>query len=335
MDRQLNPCLGEVILVPGHPFPRAVPRADDEAMDAPLGSVELEEAEELQRLRRRAYGPDADIAADAAAQARLSELEAAQRRQLTPVVDAAAGVAAPVPERGPVPEPVEGPRPAPTSVPHPVDRAFAEQGSVGGAVTEQDRAEESIADSDPIDAAHAAPWWRRRRFALLGGAIAALALNVAVVAWMSQLLANGSTPIPAETSTAKMPPLRDGDYVPAPDYVLALKSVGDDADAPNDRHGTLNSLGISADELRRYEDFQGLNVWSGESRDGMTCLLVAVPVQGLREGYSAEGCSPEGLGIIADLPPRGSDGLTQLVLWGDHVDVYVYVRAADPNASQG
>ena len=56
---------------------------------------------ELQRLRRRAYGPDADIAGDVAAQARLSELEAAQRRQLTPVVDAAALVAAPVPERVP------------------------------------------------------------------------------------------------------------------------------------------------------------------------------------------------------------------------------------------
>ncbi len=59
-------------------------------MDAPRGSVELEEADELERLRRRAYGPDADIAGDAAAQARLSELEAAQRRQPTPVVDAAA-----------------------------------------------------------------------------------------------------------------------------------------------------------------------------------------------------------------------------------------------------
>ena len=63
-------------------------------MDAPRGSVEFEESDELQRLRRRAYGPDADIAGDAAAQARLSELEAARRRQSTPVVDAAALVPA-------------------------------------------------------------------------------------------------------------------------------------------------------------------------------------------------------------------------------------------------
>ncbi|HEX5728414.1 MAG TPA: hypothetical protein VFX99_03200, partial [Microbacterium sp.] len=62
-------------------------------MDAPGGSVELEDAE-LERLRRRAYGPDADIAGDAAAQARLSELEAAQRRQATPVGGAATTVPA-------------------------------------------------------------------------------------------------------------------------------------------------------------------------------------------------------------------------------------------------
>jgi hypothetical protein len=31
-------------------------------MDAPLGSGEFVEWDELERLRRRAYGPDADIA---------------------------------------------------------------------------------------------------------------------------------------------------------------------------------------------------------------------------------------------------------------------------------
>ena len=36
-------------------------------MDAPRGSVEFEQADELERLRRRAYRPDADIAGDAAA----------------------------------------------------------------------------------------------------------------------------------------------------------------------------------------------------------------------------------------------------------------------------
>ena len=119
MDRQVNPGFGDGFLVPGHPFRDVVAHADNEYMDAPRGPVELEESDELERLRRRAYGPDADIAGDAAAQARLSELEAAQRRQLTPVGDAA-GVPAPIPERVPVAETVEGSRSASTSVPQPV-----------------------------------------------------------------------------------------------------------------------------------------------------------------------------------------------------------------------
>ena len=198
----MNPGFGDVILVRG-PLSRCRARADNEDMDAPRGSVEFEEADELERLRRRAYGPDADIAGDAAAQARLSELEAAQRRQPTPVVDAAAAVPAPVPERVPVAEPVEGSRSASTSVPQPVGGAFAEHERAGGSVTEQDPAKGSTADSDAIDRAPAAPWWRRRRWLIVGGAIAALALNVALTAWMSQLLADESTPIPAETATAE------------------------------------------------------------------------------------------------------------------------------------
>ena len=107
-------------------------------MDAPRGSVEFEQAEELERLRRRAYGPDADIVGDAAAQARLFQLEAAQRRQPTPVGDASTGVPAPIPERVPVAETVEGSRSASTSVPQPVGGAFAEHVRAGTSVIEQD-----------------------------------------------------------------------------------------------------------------------------------------------------------------------------------------------------
>ncbi|WP_421742050.1 hypothetical protein [Cellulomonas sp.] len=133
------------------------------------------------------------------------------------------------------------------------------------------------------------------------------------------------------------------------DYVLALESVGADADEPKDNHGTLDALNLSADEMRRYEDVGGLSVWSGESRYGTTCLLVAHPGQGLREGIGAEVCSPEGLDPIADLGPfHGGDVLPpgvfaslpdgsviRFALEGDHVNVYVFVRAADPAASRG
>ena len=160
---------------------------------------------------------------------------------------------------------------------------------------------------------------------------------------MSQLLADGSTPVPTETATAEMPrfPAAQGrpDYEPRPDYVLALKSVGEDADKPNDPNGTLDALGISADELRRYEDFQGpdggsLDVWSGESRFGMTCLLVAVSNQAATYGFSTEGCSLKGKDTILDLQ-MGSGGHERFVLGGDQVNVYMYEGTADPNASQG
>ena len=136
------------------------------------------------------------------------------------------------------------------------------------------------------------------------------------------------------------------DYVLAQDYVLALESVDADADEPKDNHGTLNALGLSADEMRRYEDVGGLSVWSGESRDGTTCLLVAHPGQGLREGIGAEACSPKGIDPIAELGPLGSccappgvfaalpaSSVIRFALEGDHVDVSVFVRAADPAAS--
>ena len=120
-------------------------------MGVPRGSADFEESDELQRLRRRAYGPNADIAGDAAAQARLSELEAAQRRERAPVVDAAAALRAPVSERVPVPEPLTGSRHAATSVPQPVNGASAEHEADGGSVTELTPASVAIGSEYTIE----------------------------------------------------------------------------------------------------------------------------------------------------------------------------------------
>ena len=112
---------------------------------------------------------------------------------------------------------------------------------------------------------------------IVGAAIAALALNVALTAWMSQLLAEESTPIPAETATAETPPFPawqgGGSYEPAPDHVLALKSDGAAADQPHDPGGKLNALGISPGEVKRYEDFHGPEVYASPS--GVESLATA------------------------------------------------------------
>ena len=113
--------------------------------------------------------------------------------------------------------------------------------------------------------------------------------------------------------------------------MLALESEGVDADEPRDPHGTLDRLGLNADEMRRYEDIGYLSVWSGDSRYGTACLLVAHPVQGLNEGIGAEACEAEGVDIVADLSmPNGS--LLRFVLLDDHVDVYMNRKVADPVA---
>ena len=129
------------------------------------------------------------------------------------------------------------------------------------------------------------------------------------------------------------------DYGPAPEYVLALEAEGTDVASPFDPHDVLNLLGLRHGWLRQYEDFRGLRVWSGESRYGTTCLLIAHPLQGLQEGIGDAQCSPDGIDTIADLTlcsecgtggvfgdlPTGS--LIRFVLKGDHVEVYMYVRA--------
>lgn len=253
-------------------------------MDDPRGSVDLAESIELDLLRERAYGPDADIAGDPAAQARLSELEAARRSEWSPAVD-----------------------PAPGAI---------------------------LQERIPGRPGDAPPFWRRTRLLVLGGAITALSLGVAVVAWITQPTA--STPLPAETATMSLPSGQgDGSDAPEPDAVLAVDSVGADAAAPVNHADTLERLGIRAEELRRYEDFRGLNVWSAESHYGLSCLLVSAPARGLRDGFSDEGCSLKGHDTTADMPSLRGDGVLRFVLRGDHVDVYEYETRVAATASQG
>ncbi len=229
-------------------------------------------------------------------------------------------------------------RSAPLRFREPIDGAFDDHTGAETSLIEQESETASVTGSDAIGR-RPLPWWRRRRSLIVVGTIGALALNMAVTAVTWQLLADQFTPVPAETATDESPfpsGQRNEDYAPAPDFVLAVRSDGVAADQPDDPGGKLDALGISPGELKRYEDFRGpevwsINVWSGESRYGMSCLLVAVANQPISDGgRAAEGCSLKGQDTIADITGTTR---TRSVLKGDHVDVYVYEHGTDPNGS--
>jgi hypothetical protein len=136
-------------------------RGENGLMDAPsTGELDAELAD----LRRRAYGPDADIAEDAAAAARLRELERLRRPSEPPA------------PTGPEESPAHGAEPAP--------RERAER-----AAAADPAGDHGSADAQPITAV---PWWRRP--VVLAAAIAGVAGLV-----LGLVIPAGSAPHPART----------------------------------------------------------------------------------------------------------------------------------------
>ena len=271
-------------------------------MDVPRDSADFEETDELQRLRRRAYGPAADISGDAAAQARLSELEAAQRQERSPVVDSAAALPAPVSERLPVPVPLVGSYPASTSVQQPVSGASAEQPPDAGSVTDRYPAGVPIADGEPIDGALAAPWWRRRR--LLPWVIAAVVVLAAAI----------GIGVFVDDEPDRAEPVAQ--LTPQGQPANASVPVDDEA---------LVRYDLTVADFVSYGAYGPLQIWSTTRLENQRCIAV------LRENHiSVFECTAPSVDTIADynmdeLPPAPSGELTphvRFVLHDDFVDVY-------------
>jgi hypothetical protein len=279
-------------------------------MDVPSESAEFEESDELQRLRRRAYGPDADIAGDAAAQARLSALETAQRGEGAPVVDVAGGISVPTSERVPHPGSLEGSRPASTSVPQPADKASAEREPDRGSVTERDTAGVPVADSDPRDGALSAPWWRRRR--LLPWGIAAVAVLAAAIA--VGVSVDESSEVVDESSASR------------PVAQLNPQGPPGNASIPVDDQ-TLGAAGLTVADFVSYGSYGPLQIWSTTKVANNRCIAVVVEAH-----ISVFECTAPSVDTIArynidpDLvPPTRSGELTpyvRFVLHDEVVDVY-------------
>lgn len=288
-------------------------------MDAPLGSVEVDETDELGRLRARAYGPDADISGDPAAQARLTELEAARRRPVPMGTAPAVVDSRPVETRGAQLDAVLfGPPVTPRTT---TPESIADEPTTDEPITPASRTVASIADapgvSDPTPAEPTfrvteppasappanPPWWRRRRWwAIIAGVVAVFALIGVMYTWLS--------PRP-------------------PDYVLSPQSPQTDPPSLSEVSGYLDWLGIEPENLRSFEQFRGFSVWSAESRYGTDCIVVTHQDLG-----GTGGCATDGLLPTADIMryqgwagemfgdmPTGS--LVRFTLVGDRVNVYL------------
>jgi hypothetical protein len=267
-------------------------------MDAPRGSADFEESDELQRLRRRAYGPNGDIAGDAAAQARLAELEAVHRREPAPVVRAAAALRAPVSERVPVPEPV------------------------GGSVTGQDPAG-PIADSGPIDGARSAPWWWRRRrslpwvIAAVAVLAAAIGIGVFVIDESDQFKVDESDPSkPVAQLTPQGQP--ESASIPATDDVPVR-------------------YGLTVADFVSYGSYGPLRIWSTTKLENQRCLAVVrethisvfectAPSVDTIADYNLD---------LDQLPPTPSGELTPYVRFVLHDEVVDVYRPKEPGEFYG
>lgn len=261
-------------------------------MDTALPRAVLSDPDELARLRRRAYGPDADIAGDAAALERLAELESALR-SLTVADDHGS----PEVEASPI--------------------TAASAAAAPHAPASAGEANEEL----PADAGHPTLWWHHPPMWML-------AVGVLVTATAIFLA------LPAARR-------------PSPHETLHVRTViPDEVWAEINSFSALAYHGIYArSEVRLFEDFRGVNVWSAPTRHGTMCLLATTPAEGLWRAS----CAPPGVEpqlelnkYLDDLRHRGDEdpwpgmrtgSLIRLVLSGDTVLVWSY-PAPGPDAGE-
>lgn len=234
-------------------------------MGATQASPSRADLAELSELRRRAYGPEADIGGDAVACARLIELEAAL------------GFASAL-------RPIEEPGSANEWRDASETEALPELMPVGAAPeapAEPGRAQDSAPQK------RAARWWQRR---------AAIAVDIVAAVLAVGVLASVLTP-------------------PAGDVTLhARTDVPLEASVELASADELNYLGISPSDVRLYEEFRGLNIWSGPRGTSTTCMFVTTDA---RPRWRVD-CAPWNAEPTIDLIQyRESSRLSGIEAWGD------------------
>jgi len=274
--------------------------------------------DELQSLRARAYGPDADIHDDPAALARLQELEAQRRDAIAPAPVAEE----PSPlavfedgERDAVPlrtttvgDPAAG-GPAPTATAPADDTPDAPSGSDDGIPSP---------DAGLEEPAPARPWWRRRRALWVGSLVVALLLGVGLTLSVQAITAGK----------------------------VATLAVDRDAEWPTEMFGERPVGGLM------FEEFHGLMVLGTGQGFGSTIDQVCLSVQSAPDelgNVGAWGCGTSqflaaaSMTVSATAPRELRDAFPvgtslQFVLDGDQVHVYAKapgIRASTPASVAG
>ncbi|GAA1959782.1 hypothetical protein [Microbacterium deminutum] len=251
---------------------------------------------ELAALRQRAYGPDADIQDDPQALQRLNELEelARQPAVLPTLADADPKDASPSDAASTSVPRVEtgvssGAADAPSAEPLAGSRAVGERSGVGGG---------------PATPAGRRPWWRSGPV----WAVAAVSLVLGLV-------------LGSAVMWLASPP------VDAPDQTLAL--VGDSTDRSASWIGSLSSWGVDPSSVSKYESFDTLDVWVGETPQQARCLLLSHMGRIFTSSCAARGLEPlldltvsEGLPVHWERPmPAGT--VIRFIARTDRVDVWV------------
>lgn len=278
---------------------------DNGVMDVPSSSPER--SRELADLRRRAYGPTADIAQDAAALARLRELEDSERTLHKPVsvpTEPAVREAASV---GSARAEADADRSHTASASAPEIASLTDAHVAAPDVPGRDVLKRDVPASDvPTAAARAvaAPrrlWWQRIPMwaVALGGAVLGVALTLSAV----DLAADRPD---ATLQRAATPP-----------------------DTPEDWDELLRGWDVDPSTTISFGDFRQIDVWQANSRIGAPCVLLSSRGRPFSVSCASQDLDPvvdftvqSGmLGILNDQLRDGT--LLRFVARDDRIDVWV------------